>query len=171
MEDGNYKNKINFKDFYVHTFSPHLTVTPYSSLYGCGATSLSLLVGELPHKCSFRKTWDDKFMINYLKKHHWKTAKLTKHNICNRETILGPIAKNHIILLSCLFRKKEASWLVLYNNWIFHNFEIVELTSYEFLNLPILTAYLIKPPEKEETKDVLTNALNKYAKMKWQYKK
>lgn len=145
METGNYKKKINFDLFLAQSFSPHLYSSEWAHVYGCGCTALVTLTGVNPNAIKYRSTWEDDFMISFLKKRKWLVQKLTKHNICNRAGIAGPIKRNHIILASLLLRKKEASWMIIYDNYCFHNFEICVLKPYDFMNMPILTAYLVIP--------------------------
>ena len=138
--------KINFKSYRLNYFRPYL-FGPSHRYDGCGATALGLLTG-IDAKCIPRmKVWPDRYMVNFLKKEKWQVLKLTKENIAYRALLTDSITKEHLVLISMLFYKDVGSWCVLWNDDIYHNFEITTLKTYDFINLPILSMYLLCPPK------------------------
>ncbi len=150
MEDGDYKKKIDFSKFHVFKFRPSLYASPYNSLYGCGGAALALLSDTDPLTIPSQPTWPDSYMINFLKKKGFQVQKLTKYNIANRPGVTNPLTKNHLLLISMMFRRREASWVVYFDRMLYHNFEITELQPLDFINLPIVSAYMLKPPYSNE---------------------
>lgn len=142
MENGNHKTIIDYKKFIVTKFVPALfSVSVYGGC-GCGATTLALLCNISPFKIKYREHWGDQFMIKFLRKHGFKTQQLTKFGVV--ESYMGyPIGKRHVILVSFMLTKKNASWGVVYGGDMYHNFEITSLNEYEFFNHPLLSAFLI----------------------------
>jgi len=150
MRIGKYSTKkIDFVSFSTFRFVPFL-FDPV--LYGdlpCGVTMLSLLTGHNPfiikwtNKC--KNHCSDKFVVNYLKKYGFKILELThakvSHNYSN--ILENKIKHYHVIVLSQLVKKGEATWCVLNNGSLYHNFNIIKINELEFLNRPINTAYLI----------------------------
>lgn len=135
--------------FACSQFNPHLYGPIYKSA-GCGATALSLITGVNPFNIQNTNKnpehWSDSFLINFLQVLGYKTLKIEKKILFNEE-ISSPISNDHVILLSQQFTKKEASWAVIYNKYYIHNFQIYPLSPLEFINHPILTAYLVAHPD------------------------
>lgn len=152
MEVGYYRKKaIDWADYTVDLFVPHL-YTNYSG--GCGANALSLLTGVPPHHIlntnrENRKHWKDSFMIGFLKKHGFKVFPLTKCEVTNvaGAYVCDSIGNQHILLLSQLMGKNTASWTVVYNELMYHNFETVSFKGLNLVNSPSLTVYVVFRPE------------------------
>ena len=144
MDCGSY-TKVDFEAFRVQRFIPYLYAGLYGGL-GCGASALSLLTGINPVSLPRKSDWTNRFMCSFLLKKNFKLAKLTKRNITNFETVCYPVAKRHVILASIKFIRNEASWVVIYNDILFHNFEAQIFSQYELINHPLMTAYLLKHP-------------------------
>jgi len=146
VEKGSYRGRrANFKDFTTSFFNPFLFTTDRLNL-ACGVCALSLLTGVAPEILQDRKRLahtSDESMLNFLRRHGFRTLQLTQCNLSRDAKKLG---SQHLILLSQLFRENEATWGVIYNGWYYHNFSIYELTSMAFLNKPILSAYLLRHP-------------------------
>lgn len=158
MEKGIYKrNKTDFESYAVSKFVPHLFDHSAYGLYGCGATALSLITG-IKSNIIFRSkkfkeneslfSWNDTFMRGFLRKQGFSIIPITLCEVSNFQTYIeSPIKNYHVILMSQLMKKNEASWSVIFNNYIFHNFEILPLKPLEFINNPILSAYVIYKDE------------------------
>lgn len=151
MELGKYNKKpISFFDYEIKSFAPHIFLSPYSNLAGCGATALSVLTGVEPFNIkNYAKNgenWADAFMISYLRRKKWAVKQLTRLNAADGDYITDKINRFHIVLLSQAYIRGQQSWSVLFNKeWIIHNFELVKIDCLEFLNRPISSAYLVKP--------------------------
>jgi hypothetical protein len=149
MLNGKYKiNQVDFSKLTSKKFSPHLYDILTHSTIGCGANALSLITGVPPHKFvkqnRRRNHYSDSFMIRNLRKSGFKVYTLNKCNLTNRETAVKyKIQDNHILLMSQLFLKKEASWTVSWNSLMFHNFEVSRLDPFSIINCPIVSAYII----------------------------
>jgi len=148
MEMGDYSETIDFNQFFVRKFTPHLYVN--LGYYGCGANTLSLLTGAEPWKvpvaCKKQPDhWPDKFMVDFLKLRGFKVARVSKCSVTNlnSDCIENPISDNHVVMMSQLFKKKEASWVVVHNRFLYHNFEIQRTDGLDCLNHPVLSAYLV----------------------------
>ena len=149
MLKGTYHKKINFESFEMKKFTPFL-YDPIFNFYGCGYCAASLLTGVFPSKilqlnnknihCS------DRFLINYLKKNKFKIQPLSLCGVSNTraDIIKNKIHPYYVILAKQLYKKNENSWAIICNNFIFHNFTIYPLKELEFVNRPIMGAYLIK---------------------------
>lgn len=148
MTHGNYKNRrIEFDNFLVSKFSPNLFNSAHE-MCGCGSTALATICPNInPYDIrdyKNPKSWKDKFMISFLKDRGYKILPITFCSVCNDPYYVdNPITKNHVILISQLLMRNEATWSVIYKDFIFHNFSITKLTPLEFINNPILTAYLV----------------------------
>lgn len=151
MIPGKYRhNKTNFNKYEVLKFGLHLFDCNCYVGIGCGAAALALITGANPYKIRTKnqRTWTDDFMVRFLRKHGFSVAAITKCDVTNEDFyIKSPIKPYHIVLVSQLMKKNEASWSVLYNNYAFHNFEIRPLSNLEFLNHPILSAYTVYKKE------------------------
>lgn len=144
---GNPKKRIDYNSFLVKKFVPHLYCEAYGRL-GCGATLLSLLTGENPLYIKNNNEynpneWTDKFLINYLRRRKFRVVQLASLEVTNFDSYENPIKLDHVIIVSQIFNRKDSSWSCIYNGRIYHNFVISNFDNYEFLNRPILTAYLV----------------------------
>lgn len=154
METGKYQKEkdkvIDFTKYSVDKFPLHLWDNTIYKYVSCGANALGLLTGFDPinldtsHNKIYKSDhYSDDFMINLLRVEKFQVIKLTKANLTNPPQIGYPIKSNHILLVSQLFAKQIASWSVLWNDLIFHNFEVKKLMPFDFLNWPILSAYVL----------------------------
>jgi hypothetical protein len=152
MENGFYRKKaIDWTRYTVDMFAPHLYFN-YSG--GCGANALSLLTGVPPHY--IRNTnrqnpshWKDTFMVKFLREHGFKTIHLTKCEVSNSSGVYvnEGVTNQHILLLSQLMGKNTASWTVVHNDLMYHNFETVSFKGLNLVNSPSLTVYVVFKPE------------------------
>ena len=143
---GNYNLPVDFSKFKVIKFIPHLFRESYES-YGCGATALATITGVHPVQICLKSPsvadWKDEFMANFLKKRGYLVVQLTKCNLTYKRAFEEIIGVNHVLLVSQLIKKNEASWSVIYKDYIFHNFRISTLTPLDFLVNPLLSAYVV----------------------------
>jgi hypothetical protein len=63
--------------------------------------------------------------------------------MCNLSVAKARLGKQHVILVSQLFRRNEATWGIIFNSAYYHNFEVYSLEALSFLNKPILSAYVV----------------------------
>ena len=82
-------------------------------------------------------------MVRFLRDHGFEVQRLTQCNIANG---LSKIEKQHVILLSQLFRKREATWGIIFSGLYFHNFQVYFLETLTLIRKPIVTAYLVGHP-------------------------
>lgn len=150
METGFYIDKrINFDSFAINKFTPYI-YDPYVHVsVPCGCSALALLTGVNPfHISALNKSKDhtsDKFMLDFLKSNGFKIAKLTQCSVSNNITrvLENKIKYYHVLLVSQLVLRNEASWSVINDQYIYHNFLVNLLKPLEFLNRPVLTSYLL----------------------------
>ena len=143
MERGSYAKKINFEAFKVTKFTPHIYGKGIYQMCGCGASTLALITGENPLVIAKKRDWTSRFMCSYLRQRNFKVAKLTERNVTNFKEVSYPIRRNHVILATIKYIKGEASWVIIYNDMLYHNFEIIPFESYELINHPLMTAFLL----------------------------
>jgi hypothetical protein len=127
-------------------FNPYLYTGSIRGRLGCGVTALALLTGIAPENISCKDRCGhhpDEFMVDFLRNAGYEVLELT---LCNLSTGSTLIDREHVILLSQLFRKNEATWGVIHNGWYYHNFTIYSVETLSFLNKPILSAYLVLHP-------------------------
>ena len=117
---------------------------------GCGACALALLTGVPPEVIARKNNsshYSDEFMLRFLRKREFSVLPLTW---CNVSTNKSPIDNFHVLLLSQLFARNEATWLVLHNELCYHGFDVYTATTLSFLNKPVLSAYLLVHPKWQE---------------------
>lgn len=142
MEEGSYADDLDFSGYTPRKFVPHLW--NIGSDAGCGATALSLLTGRNPLHIKKKKDWTHEFMTWTLRRAGFKVQKLTKRGLTNKRHIRYPVTELHVVLASLRLIKGEASWVVLHNGMMYHNFDVTSFKGYELINHPMVTAYLIK---------------------------
>lgn len=125
--------------FVAHLFS--------GSDNGCGANTLALLTGENPDSLPPRDDWGSRFMLRFLAQRGFVIAKLTAQNLTNRSELAYPIRNRHVILALIRLVKNEASWVVIHNGILYHNFEVSTFRPYELINHPAVSSYLLSHPK------------------------
>ena len=150
MDKGFYTNKkINFDSFAIKKFIPNIFDPYVYASISCGCSTLALLTGIDPFILSAsnknRDHTSDKFMLDILKSNGFKIAKLTQCSVSNNRTrvLENNIKYYHVLLVSQLVLRNEASWSVIQGDYIYHNFIINLLKPLEFLNRPVITSYLL----------------------------
>jgi hypothetical protein len=147
MRQGSYHRRVDFDAFRVRKFVAHV-FSPHYGIKGCGATALALLTGvnpiDIPYPPGNGDDWTKHYVYSFLRKKQFDIAELTMRNVTNFSHPRSPVSGQHVILASIKFIKGEASWVVVHNRTLYHNFEIATFTPYELINHPIMTAALIK---------------------------
>lgn len=148
MELGKYNKKIDFKKYTVSR--PKLTFFEkgYASLFGCGPSAAACLSGVNPSKISLinkdKNHFSDERMVKFLRSQKFEVIPLTVADVSNSLYVENKITRNHLLLLSQMYSRNQASWTVILNlEYIMHGFEINLLKADEFIQRPILTSYLL----------------------------
>jgi len=145
---GKYTKKpVDYKELRAFLFTPHLYDRVLYGTAGCGATALALLTGNHPWDIqdqNKRKAhYSDRFMIKYLNDHQFKTIPLSQKGLNSNTVVTYPVSSDHVLLVSQLMAKREATWVIYHRNLSYHNFETGATDKLDFLNKPILTAYIV----------------------------
>lgn len=150
MKIGYYKkNPTDFRKYRVSRFSPHLydmMVRPYDT---CGTAVLSTITGESPikvekHLPRGQRHWTDTALTNYLKQKGYIVKKVTKCDVTGDPTFVQyPITDQHVVITTKLVCKNEGTWTLTYNGAEYHNFEVYKMNPLEYLNNPIMSAYVV----------------------------
>lgn len=85
-------------------------------------------------------------MVEFLRAKGYKVVPVTQalvSNASSRNVTVNVIKKNHVLLMMQLYHKNEASWTVCHKGQLIHNFFVSRIYPFEFVNRPILAAYLI----------------------------
>lgn len=148
MEKGLYtSNKVDFSKFASYKVPLHLTISRFGSLYGCGASALGLVTGanlaDISKLNKERNHYTDQFMISFLEKKRIKAIKLTQAILTNSEFMTEKITSDHFLLASLLLAKQRGSWCAIWQSILYHNMEITNMKSLDFLNFPILSCYVL----------------------------
>lgn len=150
MRNGTYrKRQINFKKFETERFVPFLFEFATYAGFGCGVTTLALLTGVSP-VAIYKRLGDghvsDDRMVHFLRAYGFSVAEVTKADVSFNQFYNDYIKSTHVLLFSQLLLRGEATWAVIHDSCIFHNFETRRIKSLEFLNRPLLTVYLVWHP-------------------------
>ncbi|HEV2328653.1 MAG TPA: hypothetical protein VGY56_07700 [Verrucomicrobiae bacterium] len=148
MEKGTYTGRrVDFGRYATAVFNPFLFSCDIRGNRGCGATTLALLTGVSPDRIArlnhYQPHFADEFIVGFLRRRGFTVLPLTQ---CNVSASDSQLSASHVVLLSQLFRKNEATWGVIFDGIYYHNFDIYTLDSMSFLSKPILSAYLISSP-------------------------
>lgn len=136
---------IDLSKWEMCKFVPHQYSTDLFLSNGCGANTLSLLVGKQPGRFKSRPDWTPQYMLGCLHAHRIRSRRLNTLDIVNvgKDVIGNPINGRLVLLLRMRFNIQEASWLVSYNMKLYHNFEISTIRPFEFINHPIMEMYAL----------------------------
>jgi hypothetical protein len=151
MKFGSYGNgNTDFSKFKLSCVPLYLRSTAdikYS--YGCGANALSILTG-IPPSNFYRKGghFSDRYMISALRATRFHVYEVNKSNLTSKKSF--SIDDRTLLLFSQLIKKGEASWKVSYGGQSYHNFDISVLNSWELLNMPISSMYVLYPKKNHE---------------------
>ena len=152
MKTGKYKeNSINFEIYKASGFTPHIFYSPHYEAVGCGPATLSLLTGIPPTRSMLKvnpKHTSDRELLNILFEKGIESFPITKCEMSNDPVaITNKITNQHVVLISQLYRRNEASWGVLYDDVLYHNFRPCSWSNLDLLNRPVLSAYVLWKPE------------------------
>lgn len=138
-------SRSDFDAFIPAKFVPH--IFNCGSGRGCGATALALLTGVPPRRIEAPRDgdWSVGRMRGFLAAHGFRLARITSKNVISEYPSL-PVRREHVVLASMRMTKAEATWVVMHNDSIYHNFEISESSAREFLNHPIVDAFMVTHP-------------------------
>lgn len=115
-------------------------------MMGCGACALALLTGIPPGEVAARNGrvhYADKFMARFLRQNQFEVLKLT---LCNLSMPKSEISDKHVLLVSQLYARNEATWCVIAQGMLYHNFQSYRLDSLSLLTKPLLSAYVVVHP-------------------------
>lgn len=147
MRSGTYgKGNTKFEKLTVKRFPLTLWDSVVYGQAGCGATALGLITGENPLEIAKRnksKHYSDRFMVNSLRRFGVSVFEINKANLSNKKEWRYSLSGNHVILFSSLIQKAESSWLILWDDVLWHNFIPVKASYQHFLNCPTDTAFLL----------------------------
>jgi hypothetical protein len=160
MKKGKYKdNNTNFALYKADYFRPYLFFSGFYESFGCGPCTLSLLTGLSPTSAILRvdpRNTSDKSLLKALAECEIQNFPITKCEMTNDPvSVASSITNQHVLLLSQLWRRNEASWGVMYNDVMYHNFKPCSVSNLDFLNRPILSAYVLFKPEWLEAGEYL----------------
>jgi hypothetical protein len=148
MERGTYTgHRVDFKNYAVSFFNPHLFSDSISSHAGCGACALAMLTGTDPGTVAAKngnRHYADDFMLRFLRRQQFKVLALTLCNVSTARSDLGP---DNVILVSQLFTRNEGTWGIIFQCNYYHNFSIYSLNALSMLNKPVLSAYVVFHPK------------------------
>lgn len=115
----------------------------------CGTYALSSLLDIAPEIISkwlpkTAKTWSDREMKKLLDKRGWIVKEVTVTALKTNTTYIeAPIKSDHILLVGQRTSKHEGTWAFAYKNKWIHNYEADNLDPLEFVNNPIMSAYVL----------------------------
>jgi hypothetical protein len=141
MKRGRYCERYKDFDEYRSPFFKPADVRPSNS---CGWDTFLLITGKYPIG-KFGQLTTDKKMVMALEKEGVTVIPLSICSVTNRYDLRNLVSEEHVVLISQMFRKNEGSWCVLHNGEIYHNCtkETDFFHMLEFINRPILTAYIL----------------------------
>ncbi len=156
-----------YEEPYYYMFKP--THVDEKKVRGsCGTYALSALLHLPPETISkslpkTAKTWSDRAMKKMLSKHGWVVKEVTVTALkTNEEYIERPISEKHILLLGQRTSKHEGTWAFVYKDTWVHNYVEEKLNPLEFINNPIMSAYVLcrKNTLRRNTKIYLSEIKN-----------
>ncbi len=154
---GSYRQKVDWSTFEspkAYELLYHRSFQHSNGDYNtCGTGALSILTGIKPQTVEkmlpkSSEHWSDQAAIHYLKHRKFKVVQLSKFGITNLDADGfdyqdQPLNKNHVLLCCLLVCRNEASWFVITNNVVFHNFCRDDLDALFFVNKPSQSSYLV----------------------------
>lgn len=139
-----------------HLFETHRFILGESSdqYGGCGGSALGVLTGRSAkeiRKLRRNDHWPTQTMRMYLRKNGCILLPVTINNIAGAYSIrdhlrIPKITAKHVLLLCHSYCKEESTWVVIHNNFEFHNGDVRPLKPLDFLNYPIEDAYVVWSP-------------------------
>jgi hypothetical protein len=144
------KTEIPFYSYAAPNFS--LPSKSSSDIHNCWAHALYNLTGKRHPKdssCGWGYALPNDEMISFLRKQRIVVRPLTICNtLSNRINEVANNLRNHHVILAkqLMFGNKdytEASWIILHNGTMYHNSDAKAPHPLEFLNRPIIKAWLL----------------------------
>lgn len=143
MEKGSYRGRhVKLLDYVSPRFFAAL-YTGYGKNYPCGASALAIITGYNPNtipKYHPSKHFSDDIMIRYMRQRAYKVIRLTQCLVSRGD---NPVRLDHVLLISQLIRRNEATWCVCYGDACWHGFANYTVDAFTYLDKPILSAYVI----------------------------
>lgn len=142
MKDGVHR-AIDWDSFEAVRFNPFFFNAAGG---GCGGNALGLLTGIDPLDLPHRDDWTPGYMCRKLREHGFRVHELSIKNLtAHRPSIYMPetVTASHVVLARIKICKPEATWVVLYDGRMHHNFEVTPIRSYSMLNTPLMNAYIV----------------------------
>lgn len=147
MKIGKYgPGNTDFSKLRVRHLPIHIFNTTRSTPPGCGASCLSMLTGikpEITGQGVRGGNYTDSFMLKFLRKHKISAYQVSQANLSNKSVWKYTINDEHVILISMLVKKRESTWMLIYNDAVFHNFESTKMDTYSMFNFPIVSMYIL----------------------------
>lgn len=153
FEKGRYESMpTDFTKFDTIKFVPHMYDPSIFGISGCGPSALSLISGMSPKVTTKLQEDDGSLDPNNVEKFLTENkftfckltlAKLTNSPINAHNQIENVVRPYHVLLLIQLYQKNIASYTVVWNNLIWHNFSIQPLTPLELVNRPIIGGWIL----------------------------
>lgn len=150
----------------------HFFSDPLSKLAGCAYSAISLLTGENPEV--LRRRYRDeagmppKVMLKHLRKLKFKITEIDKPYLYKLMEAGRYVADAHVILASVRMTKKEASWVVIYGGYMWHNYVPLSTTYATSMSYPMEHGYILflKEWQKCAIEPVLQNRRLRLQKLK-----
>lgn len=161
MEKGIYEAEpTDFSDFETIRFIPHMYDPSLYGLLGCGPTALSLISGINPVDLQFliddQGATSEEKVEEFLKKNNFNFCKLTLGKLTNssieNNVVSNVIHPFHVLLLIQMYQKNMASYTVVWNNLIWHNYQVQPFTALELVNRPVIGGWIICHDNWKNTK-------------------
>ena len=157
MINGSYREKVDWRTFEspgaYHLFEQRSTGHSSNEYRTCGSGALSLLTGFNPKNVEKKlpksaEHWSDFAIVRYLKHRKFMVTQLSKYGVTNLDADnsdfeMTPLNRRHVLLCCLLVCRNEASWFVITNGRVFHNFEEKDLDPLFFVNKPSQSSYLV----------------------------
>ena len=154
MKNGSAKaGYIDFPKYRVPRFAPLS-----SNTYGwrtCGSASLSVLTGKKARDIekSLPKNqvhWSDAAVCKYLRARGFYVRQITKQSLYNHRKVVKRMTNAYwinpledIVILANLAVDEQASWFVVHNNTIWHNFDRENFSLASLLSYPSQSLFLV----------------------------
>lgn len=139
------KQKINWSE---HA-SPRFNIKTPEAEIECGAWALHVLTKAPYHmllNLGKNGHYPDKVMFGFLKHAGFKVTPITLGNVVESQSVKtgkSLLTTDHVILIEQGCFEEESTWAVLYGGKISHSGDLSDIGPMEFVNWPILQAFLI----------------------------
>ena len=115
----------------------------------CGAWALHAITKVPYHKIvplGKNGHWPTRTMLKFLKMVGCEVTPITLGNVVHSQSVKTGkrlLSERNVILIEQGCFKEESTWAVLFNGKISHSGELEDIEPMEFINWPILQAYLV----------------------------